>query len=124
MRNRTVTYGLLGLILILFMLYFIIQGIGHPSGQPIADQLNYIVECAENSRWTEAEETVDRLLQSWDRVKHLLAINYSEADYSLFIDNLARLRGAVRTQDDTETVSLAFSTLNLWKNFLRVVPEP
>ncbi|WP_010249867.1 DUF4363 family protein [Acetivibrio cellulolyticus] len=124
MRNRTITYSLLGIILLLFVAYFTAQNIIFPLGQPIVNELNNIIEYAQQDKWAEAEESANKLVKDWDKVKYLLALNYAEADYSLFLDNLSRIQGAIKTKDDTETVSQALSTLKLWTNFTKVVPQP
>jgi hypothetical protein len=124
LKNRILNYTLLGLIILLFFLYFTAQNIVFPSGQPIVDQLNNIIAYAEQEKWPEAEKAANELISSWDKSKYLLAINYAEEDYSLFIDNLSRIQGAIRTRDDTETVSQALSALKLWDNFIKVIPQP
>ena len=124
MRNRTVTLSLFGLLILLFLVYFIVQNTLLPSGEPVKGQLNNIILYAEQGKWEDAENSAARLTELWDRNKFLLALNYAEADYSLFMENLSRIRGAIRTKDDTETVSQALSTLKLWDNFIKVVPQP
>lgn len=124
MRNKTITYGILGIILIIFIIYFSVQSIIFPSGQPIVDHLNNIIQYAQQNKWDEAEHSVNSLLESWGKVKYLLALNYAEADYSLFMDNISRIQGGVKTKDTTETVNQSLSTLKLWENFRKVIPEP
>lgn len=124
MRNRTITYSILGIIILLFFTYFVAQNIVFPHGQPIVNQLNDIIQYAEQDKWAEAEDSFNKLMASWEKGKYLLAINYAEADYSLFIENLARMQGAIEIKDDMETVSQAQSMLKLWNNFIKVVPQP
>ncbi len=124
MRNRAVTLYLLGLVLLLYLIYFMVQNIFFPAGEPIKSQLNHIIEYVSQNNWNEAEITAIRLVESWDRNKYLLMFNYAEEDFSLFIDNIARLKGAIKTKDDTEAVSLALSSLELWDNFNKVIPQP
>ncbi|HEY9060581.1 MAG TPA: DUF4363 family protein [Pseudobacteroides sp.] len=124
MRNRTITYGLLGIILLIFTIYFAAQSIAFPSGEPIVSQLNNIIEYAQHDKWEEAEQSVTKLLESWKKCKYLLAINYAEADYSLFLDNISRIKGGVKTKDVTETVNQSLSTLKLWENFRKFIPDP
>ena len=124
LRNRTITYGLLGIILIIFIVYFSAQSIVFPSGQPIINHLNNIIQYAQQDKWDEAEQSVNKLLESWEKGKYLLALNYAEADYSLFLDNISRIQGGVKTKDVTETVNQSLSTLKLWENFKKVIPEP
>ncbi|MGE4283885.1 MAG: DUF4363 family protein [Clostridia bacterium] len=87
-------------------------------------QINKIIQYAQQDKWAEAEDSANKLEKDWNRAKYLLALNYAEADYSLFLDNLSRIQGAIKTKDDTETVSQALSTLKLWNNFTRVIPQP
>lgn len=124
MRNKTITYSLFGLVLLIFVTYFTVQNVISPSGKSIVNELNNLIQYAQQDKWRDAEDSANRLVKDWDMVKHLLAINYAEADFSLFIDNLSRIKGAIKTKDTAETVSLALSTLELWNNFTKVVPQP
>lgn len=124
MKNVTITYSLFGLVILLFAGYFIAQNIIFPSGKLIVDELNNIIEYAQQDKWTEAEASANKIIKAWDKEKYLLAFNYAEADYSLFLDNLSKMRGAIKTKDDTETVSQALSTLEFWDNFIKVIPQP
>jgi hypothetical protein len=114
----------MGLIILIFLAFFIVQHTLFPSGEPIRSHLNNIIRYAQQDKWEEAEKSVNELLHLWDKDKYLLAINYAEADYSLFMDNLSRIQGAVKTKDDTEAVNQALSTLKLWDNFIRLIPQP
>lgn len=124
MRNRTITFSLLCIIILIFIAYFTAQNIVFPSGQPIVNHLNNIIQYAQQDNWSAAEDSSIKLMDSWEKGKYLLALNYAEADYSLFLDNLSRIQGAIKTKDDTETVSQALSTLKLWNNFIKAVPQP
>lgn len=124
MRNKTITLYLLGLIVLTFATYFIIQKTLFPSGEPIKSHLNDIIQYAQKGKWEEAEDSATELMKLWDGSKYFIALNYAEADYSLFIDNLARLKGAIQTRDEVETVNQALATLKLWENFIRFIPEP
>lgn len=124
LKNRTITVVLFVLTLSIFLIYFIIQGMIFSFGRPIVTELNNIINFANQNKWKEAEISVSNLVYNWDKQKHILAFNYAEEDYSIFLDNLARLKGAVRTKDETETVNLASSSLILWNNFIKLVPEP
>ena len=124
MRNRTITFSLLCIILLIFIAYFTAQNLLFPAGQPIVNHLNNIIQYAQQDNWPAAEDSSNKLMDSWEKGKYLVALNYAEADYSLFLDNLSRIQGAIKTKDDTEIVSQALSTLKLWNNFIKVVPQP
>jgi hypothetical protein len=122
--NKAVTYSILGIIILFFLTYFLIQNTIFSSGDLIENELNNIVRYANANDWTKAEESSNNLENIWNKQKYLLALNYAEADYSFFLDNLARIQGAIKTKDDTESVSQALSSLKLWNNFEKVIPEP
>lgn len=124
MRNKTITYSLFGIILLLFIAYFTTQNTIFPSGQHIENDLNKIIQYAQQNKWSEAEDLANKLVKDWDRVKYFLALNYAEADYSLFLDSLSKIQGAIKTENDTETVSQALSTIKLWNNFIKIIPQP
>lgn len=124
MKNKTITYSLLGIIVFVFVIYFIVQNFVSPTDQIIQNELNNIVLCAQQDKWEEAGQSVTKLLKSWEKAKYLLALNYAEADYSLFLDNISRIQGGVKTKDVTETVNQSLSTLKLWENFKKVIPQP
>jgi len=82
LRNRTVTISLAAIIILIYLLYFFIQNIVLPSGEPIKSHLDNIIQLVQQGKWNEAEASSDQLLKLWDRYEHLLAFNYSEADFS------------------------------------------
>lgn len=124
MRNRTVTLALLGLVLFWFAAYFLGQRAIFTSEIAMESRLAGIVRYAETNQWEQAEESFSRLMAEWEKRKYYLALNYAEADYSLFIENLARTRIAIASKDAAETVSQARAALALWRNFIKVIPEP
>ena len=124
MRNRTVTLALLGLVLFWFAAYFLGQRALFTSEMAMETRLEGIIQYAERNQWEQAEESFSRLMAEWEKRKYYLALNYAEADYSLFIENLARTRIAIASKDAAETVSQARAALALWRNFIKVIPEP
>lgn len=124
MRNRTVTLALLGLVLFWFVAYFLGQRTVFTSEMAMETRLEGIIQYAERNQWEQAEESFNQLMAEWEKRKYYLALNYAEADYSLFIENLARTRIAIASKDAAETVSQARAALALWRNFIKVIPEP
>lgn len=124
MSNRLITLGLFGLIILIFGIYFIIQRINFPAGEPVKGYFRGIIQDAGRNQWNEAIRKTDQLQQFWRRKRFLVMLNYSEADYQLFEDSIRRLAAAVRTGDRRQTVSQAMVAAELWENFLKLVPEP
>jgi len=70
------------------------------------NQLNNIILFAQQDKWAEAEDSANKLQTTWENGKYLLSLNYAEADYSIFIDNLSKIQGAIKIRDVNETVRL------------------
>ncbi len=124
MKNRVITWGLFGIISVLFISFFIAKEMVFPAGQPVIDLLNSIITSAREENWTDAEVTANNLMAEWNKKQYLLSLNYAEEDFSLFVDNLARIQGAIITKDVNETVGQSSAALKLWKNFIKVIPAP
>jgi hypothetical protein len=124
MSNRLITLGLFGLIMTIFGSYFIIQRINFPAGEPVKGYFQGIIQDAGRDQWEKAIRKSDQLQKIWRQKRFLVMLNYSEADYQFFEDALHRLAAAVRTGDRYHTISQAMVGLELWENFLKLVPEP
>lgn len=124
MRNRTITISLFCIVLLFFTVYFVVFYSILPSGEPIKSQLQSLIDYADMGKWEEAGSTLEDLDATWSRIRHLLAINYGEADYSIFLEFLGRLKTSVRLREASQVATDAAAALELWKNFTRVIPEP
>lgn len=124
MKNQTITALLFIIIMVIFVTFFSIQNGILKSTKQINNHLNLIISCAQEEKWDEARKSLDELAPIWEKQKFFLAINYAEADYSLFMDNLARIDGAIKVQDSVETICQAEANLKLWNNFTKIIPSP
>jgi len=124
LKNQTITAVLFVIILFIFISFFSIQNVILNSTKEINKHLNLIINHVEEKKWEEARVSLDALNSTWDKQKFLLAINYAEADYSIFIDNLARIEGAIKAQDSVEAICQAEASLKLWENFRKIIPSP
>ena len=124
MESKTITITLLGVVLFIFILYFITRSSIYPSDRTIKVELNNIIKYVQENKWNNAEESVNILMKAWDRAKYLLAVNYAEEDYSIFVENLAGIQGGVKAKDYGETVNQALSCLKLMENFTKIIPQP
>ncbi|MDP4180542.1 MAG: DUF4363 family protein [Bacillota bacterium] len=124
MKNYSITYWLLSITLAFFIGYFLIQRFAVLSNQPVVTRLNDIIQYAQQDNWSKARNSADEVIKIWEKDKYFIMLNYAEADYSIFIDSLARIQGAIRTRDKTETVIQVLSTIKLWENFIKVIPAP
>lgn len=124
MKNQVITTLLFCIILGIFVAYFIIQNYFLFSTKQINEQLNNIIIYANEKNWHKAEESLNRVEDFWNYQKYIVALNYAEADYSLFMDNLARIQGAIKAKDEAETICQAEANIKLWKNFTKIIPSP
>ncbi len=124
MSNRLITLGLFCLIMIIFGSYFIVQRINFPGGEPIKSYFQGIIQDANRKEWDGAMLKADQLKEFWRQKRFLVMLNYSEADYQIFEDSIYRLASAVQTRDKYQTISQAMVGMELWENFIKIVPEP
>ncbi len=124
MRNRTITISLFVIVLGLFLFIFIVKEYAFPSGQPITGHLDSIIEYAQQKNWPKAAAEAKALDHEWDEKQHILYLNYAETDIFLFDDSLSRIQGGIQSEDVDETVSQSLSALKLWKNFIKIIPNP
>jgi len=123
LKNSAITYSLLFSIILITVVYFSAQKYVLKR-YPLETYLNNIIEYASQGNWEQADEAANTLITSWHKYKYLIALNYGESDFMLFSDYLARLHGAIKIEDETETVLQAYSVQTLWTNFIKIIPEP
>jgi hypothetical protein len=124
MSEKKITIILLGLLLLLFGAYFSLQQLLLPAGQPLTGLFQDILMFSHNNQWPKAEKSALKLEKYWAKYKYLTSLNYAEEDYSLLKDTIIRIRSAVRAKDQAETAAHALACRELWKNFLKFIPEP
>lgn len=124
LSNKAVNVALFGIVLLIFLLYFVTIHTVLPSGEPIKGQLQSLIDYAGEEKWEDAQNSLEDLNKTWNRIKFLIALNYGEADYPIFLEYLGRLKTAVKTRDASQVTTDAAAALALWKNFIKVIPEP
>lgn len=124
MSNKTVTISIFAVVLLLFAGYFLAFYIAFPFGQPIKSELENIIMYANEEKWLEVSETLEDLENDWGKAKKLLSLNYAEADYSMFLEYLGRLKTSTKFEEKSQVTTDAAAALALWENFIRVIPEP
>lgn len=124
MSNKAVTQSLFGIISGFFLCYFLIFNNIILKDKPIEQHLNNIIEYANEGNWVEAKNILNKLEDDWNRIKYPLTLNYAEADYSLFLELLGRMRSSIKSEDANQTASDATAALSIWGNYMKVIPLP
>lgn len=123
--NRLITAALLGLVISIFALYFIALRSSFPSGQPVEGLFRGIIRDARRDDWPAARDKAERLRRIWTAKKRLIYMNFAdEVDLVLFERALNRVAAAAETATKIEAVGYAETGRTLWRNFLRILPEP
>lgn len=124
MKNKIITWALGGIVFLLFSFYFVSMQILFPSGEPIHRQLLMITTYAEEGKWDQANQTFWELEKNWNIAKPILALNYAEGDYSMFLEYMGRLKGAIKRKEATHVATDSGAMQELWNNYIRIIPEP
>lgn len=124
MKNKTITWALGGAVFLFFSFYYVIMQIFFPSGEPIKSQLKLLTVYAEEGKWERANQTFGELENNWNIAKPILALNYAEGDYSMFLEYMGRLKGAIKRKEATHVATDSAAMQELWNNFIRIIPEP
>jgi hypothetical protein len=122
--SKGITAVLAASVLLLFAVYFALQHRMLDSGNRIAWLLQSVVEQADSGNWEQADREVKQIFDIWERGKFWVQFNYAEQDYQTFESGLYRLQGAVRVKDKGVAASEAMADLDMWNNFLNIVPGP
>lgn len=124
MHNRVITLALFGLVLLMFTCYFAVLKNTFPAGQPLAGLLAGISEDARLEQWPAAVAKARLIEKQWQRWKHLIMLNFAEADCQTFESIVYRLTAATEGKNKEETINCARTGQKLWANFLKIIPEP
>lgn len=124
MSDKKVTTSILLVILVFIGGYFIAQNSVTNIRTNVPHLLNEIKDSAAINNWDSASKSLTKLENIWNKGKYLIALNYAEPDYLLFIENLARLKNALEDQDQSEVKKNLVVLNMLWANFTKLVPLP
>ena len=122
MKNRTINIGLIALILVIFIGYFSLLNFTFTN--QISEQLMQAETFAKNENWDGVLEVTKELKDKWSRQKHLLMFNFAEAEFALFENHLSYIIGGAEGKQLDTTLGNIAAAKDLWKNFVKVVPEP
>ncbi|WP_372998345.1 DUF4363 family protein [Lutispora sp.] len=122
--NKRITLGLIGLVVLIFVAYFLILQLSLSSTKNVPELLNSISSSAIDGDWQKASQLNSELNDVWKKNEYLIMINYSEAEFSVFEQTIARLEAAVKQNEEYETVKEAADALSLWQSFGKLVPKP
>lgn len=124
MKDRTITLSLLGILITLFIIYFFILHYYFINKYPMNSLMDTLIIKVGDGNWVEAEQLMEQINESWNKLHPLLALNYAEADYSMFIEFLGRLDSDINEKNADQATSDASAAQRIWENFVKVVPQP
>lgn len=124
MKDKAITISLFGILITLFICYFIILNNYLMNKYPIDTYINTIASKISDEKWKEAQTELEKMNQSWDKLHNMLYLNYAEGDYSMFIEYLSKLESDIKEKEAAQAASDASVALRLWHNFVEIVPQP
>lgn len=124
MKDKTITLSLFGILIGFSIIYFIILNNHFIKNYPMDTYMSTIISKISEEKWAKAQEEMDKINQSWNKLHNILSLNYAESDYSMFIEFLCRLESDIKEKEKAQAASDAAAALRLWDNFVKVVPQP
>jgi hypothetical protein len=77
-----------------------------------------------SENWNEALKNSYRLDNEWKRIKHILMINFGEAEISTMEEHLNLLISGTLEQDKVTALSSVLYLEDTWTNANKFVPQP
>jgi len=124
LSNNTITRGLIGIIVIIFAVFFVVQNYVYDSGNRFEDTLKVIMDEAKKENWEMAQQKEEEFNKLWLNGKYLIALNNAEHDYSEMKDAIEVLRSSIEIKDRNRAVESANRVMGHFINFKKIVPEP
>ena len=124
MSDKTITIGLVAIIIVFFVGYFVLLNMSLDGGTKVTNLLNGISQAAYREEWNKAGAMVKELNQELRYKKYLVMLNYANGDMADFLATLARLEAAVGVKSKNDTAIESAMARELWTNFWQVVPQP
>jgi len=123
MKNSTITWGIFGVLVILFALIMVPKYMVRENND-LGAMLTEVREAADREDWAQAQATMETLLSAWKAQKSLIALNYAEEDFSTLDDAIHHIQGAIACQDKVSVFTQSEAAQSMYDNALRIVPEP
>lgn len=122
MKNNTITAGLVILIIVIFIGYFI--AVYSTFQNDIVNQLKLAESYAKNEDWGKVLKVAKDLKKFWSEKKYLLMFNFAETEFAIFENHLNYIIGGAEGEQLDTTLSNILAAQDLWKNSKRLVPQP
>lgn len=124
MTSQTITRGLVVLAIGVVAVFFWVQNSLLGINREIPKQLDSITQAAQRGQWREAHQAYQELSKTWNKSRGIIAFNYAEPDYLIFVENMGRLRVAVEQKEKQDVGSYSALMKDLFENFTQLVPLP
>lgn len=122
MRNIWVSIGLVLLVVVIFLAYFItLKLVVEPD---ITDKFEMMEDYVKDEDWDKLAKTSRDLKKSWNKRKYFIMLNFAEAELKVFENHLSYIVGGAGAKELDQTKSNILAAKNLWNDMKRMVPEP
>lgn len=123
MKNRTITYTLAIIVLVLFTAYFGIKEIVRTNIN-LTESIAQVEAYAKQDDWQKAHSLAKQVQNDWEKYKLVININYAESEHSLFNEALNALVAGSEAKDLPTVLANAENAKRFWQNLNRIVPGP
>lgn len=125
LKQKKVTILLSSILAISFIALFIAQYMFFYSTKPtFPGMIEEVVTYSSKNQWDKADKTLKKVELKWNKAQSIIAIKYSDQDYSVLNIEFARLRGAINTKNIYGAEREGKACVLIFKNITSISPNP
>jgi len=125
LKQKKVTILLSSILAICFIALFIVQYMIFYATKPtFPGMIEEVVRYSSKNQWDKADKTLKKVEAKWNNAQSIIAIKYSDQDYSVLNVEFARLRGAINTKNIYGAEREGKACVLIFKNITSISPNP
>lgn len=125
LKQTKVTVLLSSILMLLFISLFIVQYMIFYATKPtFPGMIEEVVTYSSKNQWDKADKTLKKVEAKWNNAQSIIAIKYSDQDYSVLNVEFARLRGAINTKNIYGAEREGKACVLIFKNITSISPNP
>lgn len=123
MKNKTITYILVGIVLLFFTGYFSLKEVVRKDLN-ITERVEQVEHYAKQDEWEKAYSLAKEIQNDWKKYSVVININYAESEHALFEEFINMLMAGSEAKDLPTVLSNARNAKGFWINLNKIVPGP
>ncbi len=125
MKEKIIAKSIVIALAVLFTALFTAQFLLFDFGDnKFVETIKDTIEYAKSGDWDNANKEAEKAYNIWDNGNAIVAIKYSETDFTFLNVYLARFNSAVRQKDASSVEKEGLSAIYIFNNITSIAPKP